>query len=523
MKRILKAICILLSLTVILTSCSVGRSSKVVDRIGTLLEENKFNECRQYVSELKPEQLAEINNDACKLIAEKFESITQSYSVDLNKIYILSAYSNEYAEACRSLWNIAELLTVTPENSDFDSFIHIKYFAEISNYTQYREIYALMESANSNGYLKKVDAVLTSYDTDGDYSGFESAYSAACAYDCGQFDPQQYLVSDYRKAHSNIVKSLKSASNGFVSDDPTVVAKAINELENALTTVLRISDLIKAINAKQISVFSALSNEKNLYREFKTDIEESTREYSPGTGFDLDAVFGKASGFIDETDIEPDGENTQQSISAEEALNIAVNAINKTKQYQGKVNVSLTEQRNVQMTSFSTDTKITSALEITKSRINSMLKQKNGTYKTSVEFINGTGNSQNLFDFIPPEGKNAAKTAEIVDSYTAVSGSGGYIITFVLKSCETSKSNPDFADSALINGFVLDKTDGINDFKTFYAPSSVMIMINSGGMLLKYQYSISGICDCTFLSGESDETATADFSFDNKYLYEIVY
>ena len=87
MKRISKAICVLLSLTVILTSCSVGRSSKVIDRIGTLLEENNFNECRQYVSELKPEQLAEINNDACKLIAEKFESITQSYSVDLNKIY----------------------------------------------------------------------------------------------------------------------------------------------------------------------------------------------------------------------------------------------------------------------------------------------------------------------------------------------------------------------------------------------------------------------------------------------------
>ncbi|MGN1161362.1 MAG: hypothetical protein ACI4SX_03850 [Candidatus Fimenecus sp.] len=523
MKRSLKVICILLSLTVILTSCSIGRSSKILDRISTLLEENKFNECRQYISELKPEEIAEINNDACKLIAEKFTGITESHSVDLKKLYILSAYDNEYAESCRSLWNIAELLTVTPENTDFDSFIHLKYFAEVSNYAQYREIYALMESVNNNGYLKKVDAVLTSYDSDGDYSGFESAYSAACAYDCGQFDPQQYLVSDYRNAHNNIVKNLKSASNGFASDDPTVVAKAINELENSLTTVLHIADLIKAINAKQISIFSALSNEKNLYREFKTDIEESTREYSPGTGLDLDSVFGRASGFIDETDIEPDGENTQQSISAEEALNIAVNAINKTKQYQGKVNVSLTEQRNVQMTSFATDTKITSSLEITKSQINNILKQKNGTYKTSVEFTNGTGNSKNLYDFIPPEGKNAAIATETVESYTAVAGSGGYVITFVLKSCETNKSNPDFANGALINGFILDKTEGINDFKSFYAPSSVMLMINSNGMLLKYQYSVSGICDCTFLSGESNETATADFSFDNKYLYEFVY
>ncbi|MGN0569353.1 MAG: hypothetical protein ACI4N4_02490 [Candidatus Fimenecus sp.] len=523
MKRSLKVICILLSLTVILTSCSIGRSSKALDRIDALLEENKFNECRQYISELKPEQLAEINDDTCKLIAEKFESITQSYSVDLNNLYILSAYSNEYAEACRSLWNIAELLTVTPENADFDSFIHLKYFAEVSNYAQYREIYSLMESVNSNGYLKKVDSVLTAYDSDGDYSGFDSAYSTACAYDCGQFDPQQYLVSDYKKAHNNIVKNLKSASNGFASDDPAVVAKAINELENSLTTVLRIVDLLKAINAKQISIFSALSNDKNLYTDFKTDIEESTREYYPGTGFDLDAVFGKVSGFIDETDINPDSDNAQQSISKEAAFNIAVNAINKTKEYRGKVNVSLTEQRNVQMTAFDTDTKITSALEITKSRINSILKQKNGTYKTSVEFTNGTGNSKELFEFIPPEGKNATNATATVESYTAVAGSGGYVITFVLKSCETSKNSPDFANSTLINGFVLDKTEGINDFKTFYTPSSVMLMINSNGMLLKYQYSVSGICDCTFLSGNSNETATADFSFDNKYLYEFVY
>ncbi len=522
MKRFYKILSLILCLVFLFTSCAKS-GEKSLKKAEEFLAQKQYNECYQYLSELDGEKLSEIKNDIQLLLVTEFNSLVEKEKIDLTKPYTLTKYNSNFTETCRKLWNIASLLDITAENENYNTMAYIKYFAESNSFMRFRELYALMSDVNDNGYISKLHTHLNEYNSNGDYSKFESIYNNAKEFDYSQFDPQEYQVDDFRVAHDKLLKSLQSLCNGFATSNTAVVATSINSVYDSLSVILSLADTLKSVRAKQISIYDTLFTEKNINKKFNTEIDKFESKYTINSDFGFDYLFNNdTTGFIDNSVIPETTDATKTEMLLKDAIKAVINALNKTKNYKSDTTVTVIQNINIDMTNFESDTKINSANEITKSRVNQILDQANGTRQLIKSFSNGVADDgTKLNTFIPPQSNSPSLNENDVESYSVTKGSGGQVIVFNLKSTETSKAKPIASINTIANGFRFDNVGTVGDFKTYYSPCSVMFIINNSGYLAKMQYSIDGVSDCTFY--EKDESVRAEFDFTEKYSYTFSY
>lgn len=522
MKTFNKILSLVLCFAFLFTSC-VKSSDKSLDTIKQYLTEKKYNECYEFIAALDDEKFFEIEKDIEDLLIDEFITITEKAKVDLTKPYTLTNYDSNYTETCRKLWNIASLHTITSENENYTNFAYMRYFAESNNFMRLRELYALISSINDNGYVNDLHSQLIAYDSNGDYSKFESIYKKAKSFDYSQFDPQEYQIDDFRNAHDKLLKALHSLCNGFATANTSVVASSINNIYDSLSVILNLTNTLKSVRANQIEIYNTLFEEKNITKKFNTEILLSDSKYTTSSDFDFDYLFSDdETGFIDNSDIFETTDTSETEISLYDAIATAINAINNTKQYLDDITVAVIQNINIDMTDLKTDTKINSANEITMSKVNQVLDQSNGNRKLVKSFFDGVSeDNTKLFEFVPPQSNSASLNENDVESFTVTRGSGGYIIVFNLKSTETSKANPTASVNTIANGFKFDNVSAVGDFKTYYSSYSVKFVINNNGLLSKMQYNIDGVSDCTFY--EKDEVIEAEFDFAEKYSYTFTY
>lgn len=521
MRKFNKFISIILVVTLLFSACGVNSGEKAVKEIEEYLNENQYNECLQYVNELEAETKKEINSSVLSLISAEYHELIDENNINTENIYALDTINNSFAENCRKLWHIVKVFTITEDNEFYTDFVYIHYFAEMCNYTKYGEIYSLLESVHKSGYLNDVTDAIYAYDNEGDNLRFDDAYKSTLMFDYSAFNPQEYLVSDYRTAHDKTVKALNSLNNGFATTDINVIASSMSDLEEALSAILHITDTLNAIHAKQISIFNELS-EGNLNTVFNTEVEIMQRDFSVGAIFSLSNIFGENSNDDNSQDLTTNSES-EAKITKNEALKIAVNAINKTKAYQKKLNVTYTQTKNIQMTSFDNNSDVTDAVELTKTAINQALENANGTQTKDILFNNGTSGTETLNNFIPPSGKNAVVNSESIKEYTAVGGSGGYVISLTLYPEASSSSTPAEGINSIINSFSFENSDRVSDAKTTYSSATVLVTVNNNGLLEKMEYKIVGMSDCDFTDENGNFIFEAQFTFEEEYFYEFEY
>lgn len=521
MRNSIKIASIILTISLLFSACGANSVDKATAQIEEYLEKNQYNECLQYASDLETDVKKQVNSSALSLISAEYNELLTENNVSIDNCYALDSIDNDFAENCRKLWNIAKIFNITSECENYTDFVYLHYYAEICNYTKYSEIYSLLESVHKSGYLNEITDAMSAYDNEGDSYAFDDAYSAALMFDYGEFNPQEYLVDDYRNAHNNAVKSLKSLSNGFATSDVNVIASSMGDLEESLTTILYITDTLNAIHAKQILIFNELSSGE-LNTKFNTDLEVKKRDYEVGINFALDNIFGEN---ITEDDNNVIGNDavTDEKISKNEALKIAVNAINKTKAYQSKLNVAYSQTKNIQMTSFETDTSINDTVELAKSTINNALDNANGTQKTDILFNKGVSGSISLNSFIPPSDKKAVGNADSIKEYNVISGSGGYVISITFLPETTSNNAAIKGVGSIVNGFSFEGNESISEYKSTYSTAKVMVTVNNNGLLEKMEYEIVGISDCTFVDDNGNFAFDAQFSFNEEYSYDFEY
>lgn len=522
MKRINKILSLILCLVFLFTSC-VKTSKKSLNEVKEFFAQKQYNECYQYLSELNDEKFSEIKSDVELLLVTEFNLLTEKEKVDLTKPYTLTKYNSNFTETCRKLWNIASLLDISSDNKNYTSFAYIRYFAESNNFMRFSELYALMSSVNDNGYISKLHTHLNEYNTNGDYSKFESIYNKAKEFDYSQFDPQEYQVDNFRNAHDKLLKALHSLCNGFATNNSSVVASSVNSVYDSLSVILSLADTLKSVRANQRSIYNTLFTEKIINKKFNTEIEKFDSKYTINSDFGFDYLFNDdKTGFIDNFDISETTDTTKPEMPLKDAIKVVINALNKTKNYKSDTTVTVIQNINIDMTDFESDTKINSANEITKSRVNQILDQANGTRQLIKSFSNGVAeDGTKLNTFIPPQSNSPSLNENDVESYSVTKGSGGQVIVFNLKSTETSKAKPIASINTIANGFRFDNVATVGDFKTYYSPCSVMFIINNSGYLAKMQYSIDGVSECTFY--ENGESVKAEFDFTEKYSYSFSY
>lgn len=522
MKRFNKILSITLCFVFLFTSC-VSSSKKSLDTITQYITNKQYNECYQFISKLDAKKLNEIRKDIEGLLVAEFTALVESEKIDLTKPYTLTKYNSNFTETCRKLWNIASLLEINLDNENYTQFAYIRFYSESNNFMQFRELYALLSSVYSNGYINDLHSHLNEYNTSGDYSRFESIYSKAKGFDYSQFDPQEYQVEDFRNAHDKLLKSLHSLCNGFATSNSSVVAASINSVYDSLSVILKLSNTLKSVRANQILIYDTLFNTKDINKTFNTEIKKEDVKYTIYSDFALEYLFkDDYTGFIDNSDIPDNIDITTPEIPLQDAISTVMNAINLTKTYSGETTITVIQNIDIDMTEFESDTKINSANEITKSRVNQILDQANGTRQLTKSFSNGVAeDNTSLYDFIPPQANSPTLNEEDVESYTVTKGSGGYVIVFNLKSTETSKSKPTASVNTIANGFKFDNVSTVGDYKTYYSPYSVMFVVNNDGLLAKAQYNINGVSDCTFY--EQGDSVRAEFDFTEKYSYTFSY
>lgn len=522
MKRFYKILSLILFLVFLFTSCAKS-GEKSLKKAEEFLAQKQYNECYQYLSELDGEKLSEIKNDIELLLVTEFNSLVEKEKIDLTKPYTLTKYNSNFTETCRKLWSIASLLDITAENENYNTMAYIKYFAESNSFMRFRELYALMSDVDDNGYISKLHTHLNEYNTNGDYSKFESIYSKAKEFDYSQFDPQEYQIDDFRTAHDNLLKALHSLCNGFATNDSTVVASSINNVYDSLSVILSLADTLKSVRANQTAIYNTLFTEKNITKKINTEIQKFESKYTINSDFGFDYLFNDdKTGFIDNSDIPETTDTTKPEMPLKDAINAVINAVNKTKNYKADTTVTVIQNINIDMTDFKSDTKINSANEITKSKVNQILDQANDTRQLIKTFSNGVAeDGTRLNTFIPPQSNSASLNENDVDTYSVTKGSGGYVIIFNLKSTETSKAKPTASINTIANGFKFDNASTVGDYKTYYSPCSVMFVIDNNGYVAKMQYNIDGVSECTFY--ENGESVVAEFDFTEKYSYSFSY
>lgn len=521
MRKLIKTISIILALSILLSACGTVSVEKVTAQIEEYFKANQYNDCLEYVSQLEPDIKSQANASVLSLISSEYIELVAESKADTESLYTLDAIDNVFAENCRKLWNIAREFTITKDDKNYTDFVYLHYFAEMCNYTKYSEIYSLLESVHKSGYLNEITDALYAYDNEGDIFAFDEAYKTALMFEHSSFDPQEYLVEDYKNAHNQAVKALKSLSNGFVTSDVNVIASSMSDLEDALSAILYITDTLNAIHAKQIFIFNEISNSE-LNTVFNTNLEFSKRDYEIGVVFSLDNIFG-ASLNAEENGESNENSDKNEKISKNDALKIAVSAINKTKAYQNKVNIEYKQTINIQMTSFESDSSINDTVELAKSTINSALDSANGTKKTNIVFNNGTSGNISLNSFIPPSNKKADGSTDSIKEYNVVSGSGGYVITIVFLPEATSNNTKAKSINSVINGFLFEKSENISNYKSTYSTATLMATVNNSGFLEKIEYEISGVSDCSFNDDNNKFLFEAQFSFSEKYNYSFKY
>ncbi len=519
MNKLFKSISIVLVLALLLSACGMKRSEKATAEIEKYFANNDYNACQKYISELDDEILKEINSSALHLITNEFFELLVNNNLSIENTYTLNSINGEFTENCRKLWNVAKLFDIQADYNDYNNLAMLHYYGEMSNYIKYSEIFELLESVHKSGYLVKITECLLAYDSSNDSSGFEDAYTSANAFDFSDFDPQEYLVEDYKSYHGKALKALKSVCNGIATKNISVTAIGINDLEEALTEILFIVDTVYAVKFQLSTILNDISN-TDIYKSFNHYIDVSSRDFSAYTGFALDKIFGDS---VDDG-IEIENENLvadSQELSLNQSLTIVVNAINKTKAYKNKVNISLKQTRNISLMAFSTDGNEDLA-ELSKTKLSQALESTNGTGVKDYSFNNGVCEGTSLNSFIPPSNNSAYAKSEAIKEYTAIKGSGGYVITLVLYPEASSKDVQADGIKSLINGFTLENSDSILDAKTSYSTANVKVTVRNNGLLEKMEYTIKGISDCD--CGQNGEKQfDADFSFEESYIYEFKY
>lgn len=520
MHKFLKTVSIILAVSLLFSACGANSTEKVMAQIEEYFKENQYNECLEYVNQLETDTKKQVNTTALSLISEEYNELIAENNVNIYDCYALNTIDKSFAENCRKLWNIAKVFTITKEDGNYTDFIYLHYYAEMCNYTKYGEIYSLLESVHKSGYLNEISDAVDAYDNNGDSLAFDKAYKTTLIFDYGIFDPQELLVEDYRTAHNKAVKSLKSLSNGFATSDVNVIASSMSDLEDALSSILYITDTLNAIHAKQIFIFNELS-EGNLNTVFNTDLEITKRDYSIGITFSLSNIFGEK--LTDKDNSNDSNSVTDEKIIKSDALKIAVNAINKTKSYKNKLNVAYTQTKNIQMTSFNSESSITDTVELTKSTINEALNRANGTRRKDILFNNGTSGSISLNSLLPPSDRKAVANTDGIKEHRVVSGSGGYVITLTFLPETISNNSSVNGIGSIIDGFSFESNENVSTYRSAYSSATVMITVNNSGLLEKMEYEIAGMSDCDFIYDNGETVLKAQFSFNEKYLYVFEY
>lgn len=523
MKRIFKIICPLLIISIIFSSCNLDSSKKTIEQINTYISENDFNSCLQYVKELDSDEKNRINNDVCNTVINKFLELKNKTKIDETNIFDLSLIDTVFAENSQKLWNIISEFSIDKNADNYNEIINLRYYSEMLDYTRYCDIYALIKKVSNSGYIDNLSVALYEYDKNGNNSNLKLLADDVKNMNFNSFDPQQYLVSDFRNAHNDIVKAMSELEDGFSSNDSTTVATAIHTLNNALTEILYITDTLTAINSIQQIIYNKISTE-NIYAPFDNEISVTKRDFSAGMSFSLDLIFGGIDdiGVDDNTETTTNSDNINE-IAKEEAIKIAVNAINKTKAFTGNVNITLTQTRNIQLTAFESNSTITDAENMIKAQLNQVIDQSNGTGKKTEQFSNGTNGNQTLNSFVPPSDKTATLNDKTVKEYTCIKGSGGYIITLTLERELVKSGKSSNGIGTFVNTFEFDNNENVKDSDTSYSETYVTIIVNNSGTLIEMEYTIDGISNCTFTENNNQNEYKAQFAFRNNYKYEFEY
>ena len=524
MKHILKLISPLLIIAILFSSCTFNSSEKTLEQIKTLIVDNEFNTCLKLVKELDSEEKAAINNEVCNIVINKFIELRTKTKIDETNIFDLSLINTSFAEKCQKLWNIISEFAINEDYELYNECVNLRYYSEMIDFTRYCDIYSLAKKANNSGYLDDLSVALYEYENKGNNSHIKLIFDEIRNINYSNFDPQQYLVSDFRNAHDKIVNAINNLEDGFNANDSTTVAKAINSLHNALDDILYITDILTAVNSMQKIIYNTVSKD-NLYAPFDNDIKITKRDYTTSMSFSLDLIFGGV-----EQQITPENNNSESTtikndntISLDDTIKIVTNAINKTKAFTGEVAVTLTQTRNIHLTDFETDSAIADAENLIKSQLNQTINQSNGTGRQISTFSSGTNGKQSLNSFIPPANNTVTITPDAIDDYTCIKGSGGYIITLTLKPELVKKGSNKCNLSSIVNTFEFDTSEKVKDFNTSYSATKISLVVNNSDRLIEMEYSINGISNCEFEENNGANEYKAQFTFKNTYKYEFKY
>lgn len=521
MKRIFKVMIPLLIFAILFSSCALNNSDKTLEQISIYINENKFNECYQLVKELDSDTINEISSDACNIIIAKFIELKDNAKIKESNIFDLSLIDTAFAEKCKKLWNTISLFKINKEYEQYGECLKLRFYSEMINYTQYCDIYSLAKKVNNSGYLERLSEALEQYESNGENSSLKLLYDEINAIDLSSFDPQQYLVSDYKNANNEIINSLSELNEGFSSGDSTAVAGAINELYDALSEILYIADTLIAVNSMQNAIYNKISKE-NLFAPFENDITIKKRDFVPGISFSLDLIFGGIEADKDEDSTVATTTPFDEKTPIKDVIKIATSAINKTKAFTSNVEVTLTQERNIRLSGFEADQSLADSENMLRHQLSQVVEKSNGKGRRVLTFANGTSTEGSLSSFVPPANNQASLESDCVIDYTCVKGSGGYIITLKLKPELIKSGNKSSDIGSIINTFEFDNSADVNDFNTSYSETDISLIINNNGMLIEMEYTIDGVSDCDF-NVENNNQYEAQFTFNNTYTYEFKY
>ena len=522
MKRFFKIISPLLIIAILLSSCAFNKTEKSLEQIKSYLTDNEYNACYQLVKEMEVEDKQAINKEVCDSVINKFIELRSKTKINESNFYDLSLIDTSFAESCQKLWNIISEFTIDDNYELYYECINLRYYSEMINFTRYCDIYTLLKIVNNSDYLNQLSTALYEYESKGNNSTLKLLFDEIKNINFNNFDPQQYLVSDFKNAHDKVLSAINELEDGFSASDSSTVASGINALHNALEEILYITDTVTVVNTMQKNIYSKLSSE-NLYTPFNNEIKITKREYTSGMQFSLEVIFGGKQESEYNEAIESTTSKADDEISLEDAIDIATTAINNTKAHTDKIDITLTQTRNIKLTAFGTDSSIADAENMIRSELNNSINKTNGTGKKVTSFSNGANGDITLNNYIPPSNSKASINKESVKEYSCTKGSGGYIIKFTLNP-ELVKSDKKSSNIGLIiNTFEFDNSNAVKDYNTSYSETNITIIVNNNKKLIEMEYNLNGISNCVFDEKNTSFEYKAQFTFNNKYIYEFKY
>lgn len=508
-------------IVMLFSSCGKVKPQAVTEKMSEYFNNNDYNGCKSYLSTIDASIKSQASVDALNLVINEFKEMSSKNNN--SDLLDLTSVNDTFVKNCVTLWGIASEFTPTEDIKFNEDLQKLRYYYELSDSLRYKELFKMLKDMYKNGYFYTIHKALNDYDVLGEYSEFENLEKIAENFKYTEYNPQEYYIHELRDACENMIQYLKSINNGFATNDSSVTATAMNN-------IYRMADIFLYACNTANSVYNNMNDALNCFKlngafaEYKNkEMSNQSEKYSSGTEFPLYSIFGE--GYTPNTNTEENEETNTGTVtvSKSEAIRIAENALNKSKAYNGDLTLVLTQTVNVQMTSFKTESDITSAVSLVKIRINDALNASNGTSKREMNFKDGMFEGVSLYDTLPPSGKSASIDPSLVDSYTAVKGTGGYVITFNLRPCNSVSEDGSYNKLlSIVDGFYFDKENTNINHNTYYAPTSITIIVSNTGYVSRYSYSISGVADCKFYE-EGEQVATSEFSFKNQYTYDFTY